>query len=276
MNRTHLGPAVMTARGYTFRLDDAEVARFRTMAVNAERHEGGLWERAGIASGATVLDLGCGPGALLPLLAERVGPRGTIIAVDADPLACATARLVAADLDASTHVVQADAADTGLAPSIAEVVMARNLLVHNGRRAADLLAHAATLVREGGHLISTEPDVAGIDFGEAHAEHAFEQRWVAMMREDGNDPALGGGDRLPKLLERNGWHVLSTLAWTDDLLIDKSPAWAAAEAVVNRAFATPREVSTWQEALERRRAVGPLACSLTMTTVLAEPSRTGR
>jgi SAM-dependent methyltransferase len=266
----------MTTRGYTFHLDAAEVARFHAMAVNAERHERELWERAGIATGATVLDLGCGPGALLPPLAERVGPHGTIIAVDADPLACATARSVAADLDVCTHVVQADAADTGLASATADVVMARNLLVHNGRRAAELVGHAATLVREGGHLISTEPDVAGIDFGDAHAEHAFEQRWVAMMREDGNDPALGRGDRLPKLLEGNGWHVLSTLAWTDRLLIDKSPAWAAAEALVSRAFATSHEVSTWQEALERRRADGPLACSLTMTAVLAQPDPSRR
>lgn len=261
----------MTAHAYTFRLDEAEVARFRAMAANAERHERQLWERAGIGAGATVLDLGCGPGALLPLLADRVGCNGTIIAVDADPVACTTARAVAAALDVSVQVVQADAAATGLPPATVDVILARNLLVHNGPRAEELLAHAATLLRPGGHLISAEPDVAGIDFGQAHDERAYEQRWAAMMREDGNDPALGRNGRLPHLLQRHGWRVLSTLAWTDELLIDKSPAWASVDAIVSRAFATRQEVSRWQEALERRRAVGPLACSLTMTAVLAQP-----
>jgi SAM-dependent methyltransferase len=237
------------------------------------RHELELWVRAGIVPGATIVDLGCGPGALLPLLADRAGPAGTIIGVDADPAACTTARLVAADLDASVRIVQADAANTGLRPAAADVVMCRNVLVHNGKRADQLLAHAAFLLHPGGHLLSTEPDVDGLDFGAASAEWEYEQRWAAMAREDGNDPALGRDDRLPQLLLGNGWHVLETLTWTDELLVDKSPAWAAADAVISRAFATRDEVSRWRKAMDLRRAAGPLRCSLTMTTVLATPNR---
>ncbi|MFN2560574.1 MAG: methyltransferase domain-containing protein [Jatrophihabitans sp.] len=257
--------------GYTFRLDDAELSRFRAMAENAQRHEDRLWSRAGIGAGAAVIDLGCGPGALLPVLARRVGPTGSITAVDADPVACAAARHVATELGTSTEVVCADATDTDLAPGRADVIMCRNVLVHNGARAGALLSHAAALLRDGGHLVSAEPDVDGLDFGAARAEREYDRRWAALMRADGNDPALGRGDRLADLLRRQGWRVVDQLCWTDALVIDRSPAWAAADAIVGRGFATAAELADWQQALERRRAAGPLRCSLTMTAVLAVP-----
>jgi SAM-dependent methyltransferase len=40
------------------------------------------WQRAGISTGQTVLDIGCGPGYATIDLAEIVGPSGTIVAVD--------------------------------------------------------------------------------------------------------------------------------------------------------------------------------------------------
>jgi SAM-dependent methyltransferase len=267
----------MTAPGtYTFRLDDAELARFRAMAANAERHESSLWHRAGIRPGARVVDLGCGPGAVLPLLARRVGATGSVVAVDADPVACAAARSVAAGLDGRVQVVQSDAADTGLQPGAADVVLCRNVLVHNGARVGALLAHAAALLTGDGHLVSAEPDVDGLDFGPASAEREYERRWAAMVRADGNDPSLGGGDRLPELLGRHGWRVVDRVTWTDRLELDRSPAWAAADAVVERGFATARELERWRAALGERRAAGPLRVSLPMTAVVAAPRhRTG-
>lgn len=259
------------APGYTFRLDEREVERFRAMAAHAESAEAELWPRHGIRAGATVVDLGCGPGALVPLLAKRVGPTGTVIAVDADPIACATARLVAADAGARVEVRQADAADTGLAAGGADVVMCRNVLVHNGRRAGELLAHAAALLRPGGRLISAEPNVAEIDFGAARAEQDYERRWAAMSRADGNDPALGGDGRLPQLLEQHGWRVLEVVRWIDDVVIDRSPAWAAAELIVARGFATAAEMEHWRRALAERQADGHLHCTVPFTTVAAEP-----
>ena len=40
------------------------------------------WKRAGITLGQTVLDVGCGPGHATLDLAEIVGPRGKVVAVD--------------------------------------------------------------------------------------------------------------------------------------------------------------------------------------------------
>ncbi len=61
--------------GYALQLTDSEVDRYRLMAARARRDEVDLWAEAGIAVGATVADLGCGPGAVAAELAEIVGPR---------------------------------------------------------------------------------------------------------------------------------------------------------------------------------------------------------
>jgi SAM-dependent methyltransferase len=256
---------------YTFRVDDAEIARYRAMAEIAERHERALWDTAGIVSGATVVDLGCGPGALLPLLARRVAPTGRVIAVDADPAVCEIARQQASGLDVPVVVVRADAAHTGLQRASVDAVMCRNVLVHNGPRTADLLGHIARLLRVEGNLLSAEPDVVGIDFGAAHAEKEYEQRWAAMMRADGHDPALGRDGRLASLLQRHGWQVVAARAWSNELVIDKSPAWAAADLIVARGFATPAEMTRWRRALANRQPEGPLTCKLTTTAVVARP-----
>src|SRR3712207_9260061 len=47
---------------------------------------------AGIGPGMRVLDVGCGVGDVSLLAADLVGPDGTVVGVDTDPLALGTAR----------------------------------------------------------------------------------------------------------------------------------------------------------------------------------------
>ncbi|MDB5067000.1 MAG: Methyltransferase domain [Chloroflexi bacterium] len=51
-----------------------------------------------------VVDLGCGPGAVLVVMAERVGPAGYVTGIDSDPEAVAAAReaIVAAGVGNAT------------------------------------------------------------------------------------------------------------------------------------------------------------------------------
>jgi len=42
----------------------------------------GFLDRMRVENGMRVLDLGCGPGFVTLELAERVGPKGTVLAVD--------------------------------------------------------------------------------------------------------------------------------------------------------------------------------------------------
>src|SRR6516164_10718276 len=50
-----------------------------------------LFEDAGITEGMKVLDVGCGAGDVALLLAEMVGPHGTIVGVDSNPAILETA-----------------------------------------------------------------------------------------------------------------------------------------------------------------------------------------
>jgi hypothetical protein len=52
----------------------------------ALRQERALWAAAGIGAGATVVDLGCGPGAFLPAWSDHTGSTGTVVGVDAGPV----------------------------------------------------------------------------------------------------------------------------------------------------------------------------------------------
>src|SRR6185437_2619968 len=65
-----------------------------------------MLERIGVAEGWRCLDLGCGPGGITALLSERVGARGHVTGLDADPVFVAHGRRSAA---ANTGFVQGDA-----------------------------------------------------------------------------------------------------------------------------------------------------------------------
>src|SRR6516165_4116433 len=118
------GPA-----SYSLKLSEQELLCYRLMAASAADHEAAEWLAAGIAPGARVADVGCGPGAVLRLLAERVEPGGQAVGIDADTSAVATARQQTADLpQARVQVGQADA--TSLEPDAWDVVMCRHVLAH--------------------------------------------------------------------------------------------------------------------------------------------------
>src|SRR5580692_3898721 len=83
---------------YSLQLSEPELARYRMMAAGAADHEAAEWSAAGVRFGARIADVGCGPGAVLRLLAERAGPAGEAVGIDADPSAIAIAEQQTADL----------------------------------------------------------------------------------------------------------------------------------------------------------------------------------
>ena len=86
------------AASYSLELSEREVLRYRLMATSAADNEAAEWSAAGIVPGARIADVGCGPGAVLRLLAERVGAEGQAVGVDADLSAVAAARQEVAGL----------------------------------------------------------------------------------------------------------------------------------------------------------------------------------
>jgi ubiquinone/menaquinone biosynthesis C-methylase UbiE len=263
---------------YSYVLDDAELARYDAMADRALEREAQLWDLAGIVPGAAVVDLGCGPGAFLAALAARTGPSGTVVGVDqADPAVAAARALVdQRGLGERVRIVRADARHTGLGPESFDVVFVRNVLVHNGPVLDAILEHARRLLRPDGHLLCVEPDVAGLRLPEwATAEQELERRWMQMMRSMGNDPGLGAEGRLGDVISTAGFVLDRAVHRVDPLDVARSPAWTARQMMLDTRFATNADVARWDTAITTRlREVGPLACRLPVTAVVAHPAPT--
>ena len=101
----------------------------------------------GLPDGADVLDWGAGTGLLLPLIAELIGPHGSIVALDASAamLHQAMSRCPVQDV----RFVVADAAHTGLPAASFDAVLCIRAFPHFPDKAA-ALREAARLLRAGG------------------------------------------------------------------------------------------------------------------------------
>ncbi|HXU78754.1 MAG TPA: class I SAM-dependent methyltransferase, partial [Methylomirabilota bacterium] len=66
---------------YVLGTDGAELERLGLQHQLWLAQAASIWERAGFRRGHRILDVGCGPGFAALDLAERVGPRGRIVAV---------------------------------------------------------------------------------------------------------------------------------------------------------------------------------------------------
>lgn len=75
----------MEEREYILGTDRAELERLRFQHQAWVKEAYALWERAGLAAGQHVADLGCGPGYTSLELADVVGPTGRVIARDVSP-----------------------------------------------------------------------------------------------------------------------------------------------------------------------------------------------
>jgi SAM-dependent methyltransferase len=154
------GSAAAAAPVYTLGTDPDERARLQRRSDDLAAHTVTLLQHAELARGRRVLELGCGPAGSIELLAERVGPRGTVTAVDADPEHVALARRLVRDrrLD-NVEVVQADGRHTGLPSGAFDLVHARLLLV-DIPAPQRLVTEMVRLVKPGGWVLAEEVDAA--------------------------------------------------------------------------------------------------------------------
>ena len=243
---------------YSLALSEQEVQRYRMMAASAADHEAAEWSSAGIMPGARIADVGCGPGAVLRLLAERVGSDGQAVGIDADPAAVAIARQQLADLpQARAEVGQADA--TGLAPGTYDVIMCRHVLAHNGGREAAIVAHLASLAAAGGCVYLADVDATALRFTAADPDLAdLDERYRAFHRAKGSD--LSVGLRLGDLLTEAGLTVERYGCRAPVLRLPpgmRPPSWAARDGMAAAGFATDADIKRWDEAFTRLDTAQP-------------------
>jgi SAM-dependent methyltransferase len=241
---------------YALALSDDEFLRYRALAQEAVDFERAEWVAAGIQEGASVAEIGCGPGAILKYLAEMVGPAGAVVGIDADPQAVALATQELEGL-AQTEVRVGTALETGLEPESFDVVMCRHVLAHNLRAdEAPIVEHLASLVKPGGSLYLVDVDFEA--FRHCHQDPVLddmEDKYIAFQRARGCD--LMVGLRLGELLADAGLHVERYLCGG---LVQRQPdgsrlpPWAARRAMVAEGFATEADVAHWDEAFIRRES----------------------
>ena len=254
---------------YSLAMSEQEVERYRVMARIARDEEAERWTAAGIVEGASVADLGCGPGLVLVELADLVGPTGRVRGVDRQVAALATAqRLIDERGLGQASVAEADCWATGLPVGTLDVVNIRHVLAHNtDNDRARILAHAFELLRPGGSVY-----VIDVDLGAAHldppdaAVQELMDRYVVHLVETGRSPDVGphlGSSLLTAGFEAvQRWGTI-TIPPTPALTTLRPPAWAARDAMIASGHATPADIERWGAALtafaatavERQRAM---------------------
>ena len=190
----------MTSRDdYVLGTHDDEVARLGLQHLVWRPRALDAWRRAGFTVGQTLIDVGCGPGYATLDLADIVGPRGRIVAIDKsrrflDVLEERASRRGLARIEA--HALDLD--DAALPPVAADGAWARWVFafVRNPRA---LLGRVAECLRPGGTFVFHEY----IDYRvwrtapRCESIEEFVAAVMASWRASGGEPDIG--------LELPGW-----------------------------------------------------------------------
>jgi SAM-dependent methyltransferase len=180
------------AGGYALERTPEEYERLRIQARVWEPATRRVLDAVGVTPGMRCVDVGCGPGEGLRLLAERVGPGGSVAGIDNDP---AVAREAASHVRATTatpvEVVTADVRDLAESPvGPCDVVNVRFLLLHLPDPVAALRRLYGWL-RPGGTLLVQDYDLGTLDMWPPIPQ------WPELVRVIGATlDALGGDPRL--------------------------------------------------------------------------------
>ncbi|REF99307.1 methyltransferase family protein [Asanoa ferruginea] len=142
----------------------AEYARLREQARTWADATGTLLDTVGLAPGARCLDVGCGPGETMRLMAQRVGPTGRVVGVDVD---ADLGRAAVDQLTAAGHrqceFVEGDIERADPVPDGGfDLVFGRLILLHVADPVA-VLRRMWGWTAPGGALVVQDYDMRGVD-----------------------------------------------------------------------------------------------------------------
>jgi len=127
--------------------------------------------------GTRVLDVGCGPGALLPALAQLVGAEGRVVGLDyaAPLLETARERVEAAGVGERVELVAGDAHRLPFADASFDAVHVERVLMHLEDPDA-AIREMRRVTRPGGWVVAAEPDSGGV-----RIDHATDPEGMALI-----------------------------------------------------------------------------------------------
>jgi SAM-dependent methyltransferase len=181
-----------------------EYERLRVQARVWEPATGRLLDQVGLGPGARCLDAGCGPGETMRLMAQRVGPTGSVTGVDVDAaLGAQAVGMLHAAGHGQCSFARADlTADEPIAGAPFDLVYARLLLFHLPQRVR-VLRRLWDAVAPGGHLVVQDYDVRSIAVAPGlDSVDAFMEVAGAAFAAAGCD--VNVGSRLPALFAEAG------------------------------------------------------------------------
>jgi ubiquinone/menaquinone biosynthesis C-methylase UbiE len=149
--------------GYSLGHGHQEYERLRAQARVWEQATGRLLDQIGLGPGASCLDAGCGPGEVMRMMAERVGPSGRVVGIDVDTRvgnAALAALHRAGHRQCSFHSHDLNT-DEPIAGAPFDLVYARLILFHLPQRVA-VLRRLWAAVAPGGHLIIQDYDLHSV------------------------------------------------------------------------------------------------------------------
>lgn len=148
--------------GYALGRTRDEYERLRGQARGWETATGRLLDEIGLAPGARCLDAGCGPGETMRLMAQRVGPAGSVLGIDLDaPLGADAVAMLHASGHRQCRFQEHDVSSPAPLPAAPfDLVYARLLLFHLPERVA-VLARLWNAVAPEGHLVVQDYDIGG-------------------------------------------------------------------------------------------------------------------
>jgi ubiquinone/menaquinone biosynthesis C-methylase UbiE len=137
---------------------DVELERLQLQARCFEGLTRRLIRESGIGPGMRVLDLGAGPGDVAFLVAEAVGPAGSVVGVDREERSVALARQRAAEAGYGNVAFLVAGDDALPADAPFDAAIGRFVLIHQPDPAI-MIRRSAAVVRPGGIVAFLEPAI---------------------------------------------------------------------------------------------------------------------
>ena len=132
-----------------------EIERLESQAQAIAHETERLLDLIGVSSGWTCVDIGCGPGGIVPQLIGRVGVSGKVVGLDKNPEFLRHAR--AKVMDSNVQFILGDAYSAGLPSGGFDLVHMRFVASTSGDPGR-LIEEAIRLCRPGGIVALQEPD----------------------------------------------------------------------------------------------------------------------
>lgn len=200
----------MTEEHYPFESSEDERRRLIAQAALVAPLTRRLFEKAGLAPGMRVLDIGSGPGDVALLAARFVGPGGSVIGVDRDPTQVALAgRRAAADRLTNVRFMTGDFREIEVSPPV-DAIVGRLVLMYaadpldalrralRNLRTGGVIALQESVVDYDGRVLIEPPDclaARAVEWFRAGFRHAgvhprMGMRLFGLMRAAGLEPSL--------------------------------------------------------------------------------------